>query len=266
MLLSLDFSEVQRVEGLSKDRADIIIPAIEVFSYLMDYIKAEVFTLSRKGLRDGVFYEQLTKEFEMPIFPNVVEESFYELSIDYDINVKHAAQVSANTMMILHELEKQGIESISQKDEKFIRLGSSLYNLGSYIDAEASHQHTFYLLANRTIDGLLHKERLIVALIASFKNKEVFKRNATLYQDWFEKDELAKYSLFGSIVKLAYSLNATKRDIIQSISIESEESDLVLHILCNNDWAPEQYQAEKQKKHLEKQLKKSIELKFSRKN
>ncbi len=266
MLLSLDYSEVQRVEGLSKDRADIIIPAIEVFSYLMEYIKAEVFALSRKGLRDGVFYEQLTKDFDMAIFPNVVEESFYELSIDYDINVKHAAQVSTNAMMVLHELEKHGIGTISQADEKFIRLGSSLYNLGSYIDAEASHQHTFYLLANRTIDGLLHKERMIVALIASFKNKEVFKRNASLYQEWFEKEELAKYSLFGSIVKLAYSLNATKRDIVQSISVEPEKDDLVIHILCDNDWAPEQYQAEKQKKHLEKQLKKSIELTFDHKN
>jgi exopolyphosphatase/guanosine-5'-triphosphate,3'-diphosphate pyrophosphatase len=266
MLQSMDFQDVQRVEGLSKDRADIIIPAIEVFSYLMDYIKADVFALSRKGLRDGVFYEQLTKDFEMPIFPNVVEESFYELAIDYDINLKHASQVSTHAMMMLHELEKNEIAQVSQKDEKFVRLGSSLYNLGSYIDAEASHQHTFYLLANRTIDGLLHKDRLTVALIASFKNKEVFKRNAALYQEWFGKDELSKYTLFGSIVKLAYSLNATKRDIIQSISIKPEGGNLVFQIVCDNDWGPEQYQAEKQKKHLEKQLKKSIELKFIRKN
>lgn len=262
MLLAMDFQEVQRVEGLSKDRADIIIPAVEVFTYLMHLTGTNVFALSRKGLRDGVFYEELTKDFELSVFPNVIEESFYELAIDYDINLNHAAQVSTNAIMILHEIEKHCLLTVTPKDEKFIRLGSGVYNLGTYIDAEASHQHTFYLLANRTIDGLLHKERLTLALIASFKNKEVFKRNAALYQEWFTGDELAKYSLFGSIVKLAYSLNATKRNVIASIELELEDEELKFNIYCNSDWKPEQYQAEKQKKHLEKQLKKSIQLHF----
>ncbi|MCP2036885.1 exopolyphosphatase/guanosine-5'-triphosphate,3'-diphosphate pyrophosphatase [Planomicrobium sp. HSC-17F08] len=263
MLLGMDFSEIQRVEGLTKDRADIIIPAIEVFVHLMDYIDTDTFALSRKGLRDGVFYEEMIKDFELSIFPNVLEESFYELASDFDINLTHATHVTANATMIFRELEKCGVFSLEPNDTKYIRLGSALYNLGSYIDAEASHQHTFYLLANRTIDGLLHKDRMTVALIASFKNREVFKRNAAMYEDWFTKDELAKYSLFGAIVKLAYSLNATKRDIIKDIQIEaSDDQELVFKIRCNSDWKPEQYQAEKQKKHLEKQLKKSIQFQF----
>ncbi|WKA60382.1 exopolyphosphatase [Planococcus shenhongbingii] len=263
LLLSMDFPEIQRLEGLTRDRADIIIPAIEVFSYLMDYIETNKFALSRKGLRDGVFYEEMTKEFELSIFPNVLEESFYELASDFDINLNHASHVSKNAMMIFNELEKCKVFVLDSKDLKYLRLGSALYNLGSYIDAEASHQHTFYLLANRTIDGLLHKDRMTVALIASFKNREVFKRNASLYEDWFTKDELAKYSLFGAIVKLAYSLNATKRNIIEAIRIEEPTAgQLVFEIECNSDWMPEQYQAEKQKKHLEKHLKKSIELQF----
>ena len=263
MLLSLDFSEVQRVEGLSKDRSDIIIPAIEVFSHLMDLIDTDTFALSRKGLRDGVFYEELTKDFELSIFPNVMEESFYELASDYDINLNQASHVSTNALMISHELERNGLFTLNEEDLKFIRLGSSLYNLGSYIDAEASNQHTFYLLANRTIDGLLHKDRLTVALIASFKNREVFKRNAAIYQDWFTKEELAKYSLFGAIVKVAYSLNATKRNIIDSIHVEQKEDRLVFIVKCTSDWKPEQYQAEKQKKHLEKQLKRNIDIEFT---
>ncbi|WP_436837056.1 exopolyphosphatase [Planococcus shixiaomingii] len=263
MLLSMNFDEVQRVEGLSKDRADIIIPAIEVFSYLMNCIGTDTFVLSRKGLRDGVFYSELIKDFEDGLFPNVVEESFYELAVDYDINLKHAEQVSANAVMMAQEMEEYGTFTLDPKDIRYIRLGSAVYNLGSYIDADASHQHTFYLLANRTIDGLLHKERLIVALIASFKNKEVFKRNAALYEEWFTKEELAKYSLFGAIIKLAYSLNATKRNIVEEIEINLDGEELLFNVYCNSDWTPEEYQVEKQKKHLEKQLKKPIQFQFA---
>lgn len=262
LLKSLEFSDLQRLEGLSKDRADIIIPAIEVFRYLMELIDTEEFALSRKGLRDGVFYEETTKDFDLSVFPNVVEESFHELAIDYDINLTHAFHVTNSALLISKELEEVGLLSLEEEDYKRLKLSSALYNLGSYIDSESSHQHTFYLLSNRTIDGLLHKERVIVALMASFKNKETFKRNIAIYEQWFNKEEVTKYSLLGAIIKLAYSLNATKRDIVETIELEEKDDKLVFSIRCSEDWKPEQYQVEKQKKHLEKQLKKTVDFKF----
>lgn len=261
-LVSMEFDDLQRVEGLSRDRADIIIPAVEVFHCLMGLIGAELFALSRKGLRDGVFYEEMTKDFEMPVFPNVIEESFYDLAIDYDINLTHAIHVTNSSLMIVRELEKQGLLEMTVKDYQWVRLGSSMYNLGSYIDSESSNQHTFYLLANRTIDGLLHKERIIVALLASYKNKNLFKRNAALYEDWFAEEEQDKFNILGAVIKFAYSLNATKRDIVADIQLKSQKEQLVFSIKCREDWKPEQYQVEKQKKHLEKLLKKAITVDF----
>ncbi|MBT2583815.1 exopolyphosphatase [Planococcus sp. ISL-109] len=261
-LVSMEFDDLQRVEGLSRDRADIIIPAVEVFRCLMDLIDAELFALSRKGLRDGVFYEEMTKDFEMPVFPNVIEESFYDLAIDYDINLTHAIHVTNSSLMIVRELEEEGLLELTKKDFQWVRLGSSMYNLGSYIDSESSNQHTFYLLANRTIDGLLHQERIIVALMASYKNKNLFKRNAALYEGWFSAQELDKFHTIGAVIKFAYSLNATKRDIVEDIQLKVQKEELVFSIKCREDWKPEQYQVEKQKKHLEKLLKKTITVDF----
>lgn len=261
-LQSLSFSELQRVEGLAKDRADIIIPAIEVFKGLMDIVKTDKFALSRKGLRDGVFYEELTKEFGVSVFPNVIEESFYEIATDYNINLNHVFHVTNNAMMIAQLLNKVGLASINKQDAKLLKRGAFVYNIGTYIDSESSSQHTFYLLANRTIDGLLHRERIMIALIASFTSKAAFKRYVTPYSEWFSKEELAKYRVLGAIIKFAYSLNATKRNIIEQIDLEEKGYELLFHVTCNKDWKPEQYQVEKQKKHLEKLLKKSITVQF----
>lgn len=261
MMQAFNFSELQRVEGLSKDRADIIIPAIEVFDFLMGVIGTKEFALSRKGLREGIFYEEMKKEFDTDGLPNVLEESFQELATDYNIDLNHSLHVTSSALMIAQELEKAGLASL-EEDYARIKIGSSLYNLGTYIDAESSNQHTFYLLSNRTIDGLLHKERVAIALIASFKNKVAFKRNAALYEDWFTKDELNRFSLLGAVIKLAYSLNATKRDIVEKIQLEKKAEELVFSIQCRENWKPEQYQVDKQKKHLEKQLKKTIHIHF----
>src|SRR5699024_9836022 len=47
-LTSLKPDKLRKVEGLSKDRADIIIPAIEVFHSLYQMSQADSFILSRK--------------------------------------------------------------------------------------------------------------------------------------------------------------------------------------------------------------------------
>lgn len=261
-LQSLTFSELQRVEGLSKDRADIIIPAVEVFHCLVEVVNTNKFALSKKGLRDGVFFEELTKEFGISIFPNVIEESFYELATDYSINLNHVFHVTTNALMITTLLGKAELASFNKEDELLLKRGAFVYDLGSYIDSESSSQHTFYLLANRTIDGLLHRDRIIIALIASYTSKTNFKRYVSSYSDWFTKDELAKYRMLGGILKFAYSLNATKRNIIRTLDLKLEQGKLVFDVTCNRDWKPEQYQVEKQKKHLEKVLKRSISINF----
>ncbi|WP_226666044.1 Ppx/GppA family phosphatase [Metabacillus litoralis] len=261
-LHSLSFSELQRVEGLSKDRADIIIPAIEVFKIVMEIVSTELFALSRKGLRDGVFFEELTKDIGISVFPNVLEESFYELATDYSIDLNHVFYVTNCAMNISQLLNVTGLTSINREDSLLLKRAAFVYNVGAYIDTESSSQHTFYLLANRTIDGLLHRDRIIIALIASYTSKASFKRYVTPYMHWFSKDELTKIRLLGAIIKLAYSLNATRRNIIKNIEIVSDKNELEFVVTCYKDWKPEQYQVEKQKKHLEKLLKKSILIHF----
>lgn len=262
-LQSLTFPEIQRVEGLSKDRADIILPAVEVFSSLMDIVQTDHFALSRKGLRDGVFYEELTKNFGLSIFPNVIEESFYELATDYNININHVFQVTNSALMIKDLLTNEGLVSINKNDTTFLKRGAFVFNIGTYIDSESSSQHTFYLLANRTIDGLLHRERIIIALIASFTSHASFRRYVSLYSHWFSKEELTTYRLLGAIVKFAFNLHATNRKIIEDIKLEMNGDELTFYVTCNQDWRHEQYQVEKQKKHLEKVLKKSVVVKFT---
>ncbi len=259
-LLSMPFLELQRVDGLSKDRADIIIPAIVAFDTLMDTVNSNVFALSQKGLREGLFYDKNHNKTEIS---NILDESFQELAVDYNINVTHVSQVRESALMISRLLIREGFFSLDEQDIERIERGSFLYNLGSYIDLECSSQHTFYLIANRSINGMNHKERIITALIASFKNKESFKRYIKPFNQWFKKEEIDKIRLIGSIIKFAYSLHLTKRNIIDQIELQVKGQNLIFNITCLQDWQPEAYKVEKQKKYLEKILNCSITVNFS---
>ncbi|KAB8129369.1 Ppx/GppA family phosphatase [Gracilibacillus oryzae] len=261
-LTSLKPEKLAKVEGLSKDRADIIIPAIQVFHTLYQAVQADCFILSRKGLRDGVFYEQLSKEMGSILFPNVLEDSIQELINDYNLEPEQIMHVQYLTRKVFTFLKQNGIIHLDKNDWDLIKRASYLCHLGEYIDAEASAQHTFYLLANRTIDGLMHRERLMLALIASYKNKTVFKQFIQPYKSWFLKDERKKLCHLGAILKFTYCLDATKRQVVKDIKIQKRQKKLLFTFYCDGDWKPEEYQAEKQKKHLEKLAKNEVELQF----
>jgi len=57
MLLSID--EIEKINGFTSFRADIIIPSIYVFETLYKYIKADYYVCSRTGLREGVLVDML---------------------------------------------------------------------------------------------------------------------------------------------------------------------------------------------------------------
>ncbi|CAK8583836.1 hypothetical protein H8R29_29045 (plasmid) [Priestia megaterium] len=70
--------------------------------------------------------------------------------------------------------------------------------------------------------------------------------------------------LLGSILKVAQSLNITKRNVVDDIKISSKNNGWVMDIRCHGDYKPEEHRMEKQKKHLEKSLKISLTPNFNR--
>lgn len=261
-LSSLSVQQLQKLEGLSKDRADTIVPAAIVFSCVYKYINASSFIVSKKGLREGIFYKELYKDMEFTLAPSVIKNSIQELVIDYGQNEAQINHVESLTYSLYEQLKNFKLVHLTEDDWQLLQLAIPVYYLGKYIDTESSSQHTFYLLVNRTIDGLMHKERLKLALVASYKNKTLFKQFIKPFTDWLSKAEQETLQLLGAMVKFTYSLDATKRQAIKDIKVEIVEKNIMITCFSKKEAMAEQYEAEKNKKQLEKTLKQDIQLLF----
>lgn len=262
-LKSLPLSRRENVEGLSKDRADIIIPAIEVFQNLYKEVHAEGFILSQKGLRDGLTYPFIFGGKKNLLIPNVLEDSIQELTFDYDLDPKQMFHVQFLLRHLYKHLIEHQLGGLTKEDWPLLKRACYVFNLGNYIDSESSAQHTFYLLANRTIDGLMHKERVMIALIASYKNKTLFKQFIKPFKHWFTNHERKKLQRLGAILRFGYCLDATKRQAVKQFHFNHDELAIHLTFYCDKNSMSEAYQCEKQKKHLEKALDKDIILSFT---
>lgn len=261
-LMTLPASKLTKLEGLSSDRSDIIIPAIKTFLILFQTCAANRFILSQKGLREGITYQWLLKDQPNHLLPSVVEKSIEELVHDFDLSINQIEHIHVLTKKWFDWLVKKELIPLEQADWLLLKRAAYIFNLGKYIDRESSAQHSFYLITNRTIDGLTHLERLKIALIASFKNKTLFRQFSRPYQNWLTAHERKKLRLLGALLHFTYCLDATKRQVITDFKLADQGSVIQMTLYCRKNFNAEVYNCEKQKKHIERELNKELILNF----
>ena len=89
-----------------------------------------------------------------------------------------------------------------------------------------------------------------------------FKQFVKPFKSWLTKKERKKLKLMGALLKFTYALDATKRQVIKDYELKVKRKQVKLNVYYTKNPSAERYQVEKQKKHLEKALKKKIVLDF----
>ncbi|MGE7090110.1 Ppx/GppA family phosphatase [Lysinibacillus sp. NPDC048646] len=260
---NLSFNELKQLDGLSSDRADIIVPALEVFRVLMEVVGSEVFQLTKKGLREGLIIHRILQTDENAFDKyNVFEGNARRLARQYGRTEAEVDYLMHLADQLYRECCHLSYLPFDVADLQLVRKAAKVFNIGEYIELSSASQHTFYLIANQSIDGLNHKERVKLALLASYKNKDYYQRFAAPFTEWISREEYRKIRDLGALLKFVYSLNVSKRNIVHAIEMHKREGFAQLDVYVKNNAAAEKYQANRHKKHLERTLKIPIQVNF----
>lgn len=259
----LSFDELQQLDGLSSDRADIIEIAIEVFSALMTVVQAPSFQISKKGLREGTMIHRILEIeplafHKQDIYTNVAKRFIREFG---RTELQASDLVMLATSMYIESCSI-GLFEQSDQDINMIKRAATVYAIGEYIELDEYSPHTFHLIANQSLIGLTHKERIQLALIASYKNKDTFYRQMAPFETWFTKEESKKMKDFGALLKFIYALYVSKRKVVNRLVLTEANGELIINIFTNTSALAEIYQANKRKKHIEKMAKMPVRLYF----
>jgi len=260
---NLSFHELKQLDGLSADRADIIAPALEVFNVLMEVVGSKLFQITKKGLREGIIIQRILQTDKSAFDKyNVFEGNVKRLARQYGRTEKEVDYVTHLMDQLYLECCHLGYLQHHPKDLQLLEKAAKVFNIGEYIELSSASQHTFYLIANQSIDGLNHKERVKLALLASYKNKDYYQRFAAPFTEWMSREEYRKIRDFGALLKFVYALNVSKRKIVRTIKMLTKEDYVQLNIYVKHNAAAEKYQANRHKKHLERALKIPIKINF----
>ena len=118
LLSSMPLEKRKKIDGLSKERADIMVPGLIIMETIFEAAGSSACMISGSWLRDGLFYE--TYDPKHPIKEDVLEASIYNVLILHpNAAVKHVSHVDKFAMQLYHTLTALPNRKIEAKDTAY---------------------------------------------------------------------------------------------------------------------------------------------------
>lgn len=251
-----DIKNMDNIDGLSRDRQDIIIPATIVFLELFDISKAKAFKLSSQGLREGIVLKYINDKYNYPLDNQLIRlRSIRRIIRDFPINTI-GAQIQVDiTISLYRQLSDLGIFEYSYEEQEELEFASYIYRFANFISIEADSQHTFYLVSNMSLLGFSHHKRLRLALLSSFRNRSLMQQYYEAYEGWLTDVELEELETLGGVLKFSAALNDSKTGPIKKLDLEkNQDGSYQLNIFHQGSIIAEKYRVDRHRKHFERAL------------
>ncbi|GAA4835544.1 Ppx/GppA phosphatase family protein [Paenibacillus vulneris] len=213
-LPSLPADKRKKVDGLSKDRYDIIVPGLMILHTLYEACGASHYIISGAGLRDGLFYESYLSGQHSPC--SLAERSARNLlGLHSCVPPEHLEQVADFATELFDAL--QGLHGLDDSSRTCLRIAALLYRIGVSFQYYQFSKHSFYMIANSRLDGLSHRETLLCAAIAAFKTKGRTQQICLQYKEVLQESDCDLIIKLGTLLQLAIALDCSETQVFTSL-------------------------------------------------
>ncbi|RUT40708.1 Ppx/GppA family phosphatase [Paenibacillus anaericanus] len=231
LLPSLSLAKRKRMEGLSKARADIIVPGVIILHAILQYTEAAVCLVSGTGLREGLLLETLNLELPSAseVIPRQVNSLLAFHSTVQSAHLEHVHRFAE----ILYDAIMEDYDDESQV-RKLIYVSSMLYKIGSGVRYHQYDKHTLYWLTHAPIAGLTHREIVLCAFIAGRLSGNGKGINVGDYRSLLEPSDAELIGKLGSLIEVAIALDTSETQVVEEIKAELSEETILLRLQCRS--------------------------------
>jgi exopolyphosphatase / guanosine-5'-triphosphate,3'-diphosphate pyrophosphatase len=221
----------KKIDGMTGNRADIIVPGMIILQTVYEYTGASHYIVSGTGLRDGLFFDSLNPGNAQ--LNDVLEHSVRNLlALHPSISLQHVEQVNRLALKLFDDL--QDVHHLSVRSRSYLHVASLLYRIGVTVFYYDYPKHTFYLIAHSRLYGLTHREILICAMIASYKNKNRVRQIYLEHRDILTESDCSLVIRLGTLLQLAVGLDRSETQPIRKLTALSNNSEIRLHLECSH--------------------------------
>jgi exopolyphosphatase/guanosine-5'-triphosphate,3'-diphosphate pyrophosphatase len=242
-LAEIPVSKRRKLPGLSKDRADVIVPGMAILRSIMRECGSDRLVVCGAGLRDGLFFETCLPGMEAKTADQVLVDSIRNLHALYPTTPReHLEQVRLMALSLYDRLAAHC--EFPSNARVWLDAAAMLFRIGAVIDLNDVEDHTFYMLVHTHWNGLPHREILLTAAIASFKGMNQLRRKLSPYRSMLHDGDVDTAAHLGSLLQLAAALDRSQSQAIRSLQVDVGGSKLRLKALTEQPLSVEQVEVE----------------------
>lgn len=238
---SKNLRQRKKIDGLSKDRADIFAAPVCAIITLLDMLKVNKFIVSGKGLREGLLYSYITEHYG-PI-SDVLDFSIRNVLLRHNVDLEHAHSVYNLTKLLFEKLKP--LHHLDESYLDIVKTAAMLHDCGMSIRYYDHHKHSFYIMLNSEINGLSHKKLIMSAYTAAAHRSNDFDVDIFQFHSIISKLDLIKVEKIGALLRISESLDKSMSGLVQDIKCTLEEDSVTLSIVSEADMQLEIEEAKK---------------------
>ncbi|TBL75048.1 Ppx/GppA phosphatase family protein [Paenibacillus thalictri] len=215
----------KKVDGLSKDRYDIIIPGLAILHSLFHAARASHYIVSGSGLRDGLFFESHPPDERL----SIAERSARNLLLLHNAApLPHAERVSGYTAILFDALQDK--HGLPPRYRLLASVTALLYRIGVAVNYYKFPVHSAYLIAHSRLDGITHRETLLCSLAADYKTKKRTHQSYLKHKDILQEPDLERIARLGSLIQLAAALDCGHTMTVEEMTALADNKKLNIRL------------------------------------
>lgn len=241
-LASMSLAERCKVQGLSPQRADIIVAGLAIIERIMRQLRVNVVQVHTRGVRDGLL---LTMVQQSPTPPAVAAEdrraAVEEFAKNCGVDLPHARQVSRIAGSLWQQLAAP--LSLKPEDRELIESAALIANVGYLINFEGHHKHSYHLIVNSELQGFERRQLQILANVARYHRGSEPKKRHENFSELSTEDQ-GRVRALAAILRVALALDRTHQQNVADVRARVTEDGVRIVIQSQGDtdvdlWAAE---------------------------
>lgn len=219
----------REIQGLSSDRADIIVGGVSVISRLVRGLETQQIMVNERGIRDGLLLHMVSElpgRSASPLPGNRIEWA-RQFARKAHSNERHSEQVAELAVQIFDGVQNRFGLPASSRD--LLEAAAILHEIGHLISHSKHHKHAYHLIIHGDLPGFTPHEVELIANVVRY-HRRAFPRKWHENLAYLAGPDRRLIAKLSGILRIADGLDRTHSQSVTGVKVRALRGRLRLNL------------------------------------
>ena len=208
-------------------------PCCNMLEHLFEITEAEEIFVPMINTRDAVVADFVGEVAgRQDSFESEIIASARYCAERYAYDGEHAEAVARMALRLFDELEH--LHGLGERERLLLRVAAILHDIGMFVSNRQHHKHSFYLIRNTELPGVLPQEQSLIAVIARYHRRALPRTSHVEYMTLLPEQRLL-VSKLAAILRVADVLDRSHSEKLHIARVTTQGDKLTIAVKGNTD-------------------------------